>query len=100
MRIKFQPLESNLGSDDNPHWFEISPYWPKEKEIKRIVEIMDELIKKKQNGSNIHNSVLELENIREYFRDPITHYKQTKSHTLGAKNLSQNVKVRLDGWKY
>jgi MoaA/NifB/PqqE/SkfB family radical SAM enzyme len=96
--IKFQPLESNLGSEDDSYWFKNSPYWPGDKEIDKLVRIIDVLIKKKQDSSNIiYNSTLELKNIREYFRDPVTHYKRTKSHRLGAKKINSKCKSAL-GW--
>jgi MoaA/NifB/PqqE/SkfB family radical SAM enzyme len=93
--IKFQPLESNLEGKDDPHWFESSSYWPKGKEINEITEIMEELIAKKQAGSIIYNSALELKNIRDYFIDPIAYFDQTKNHTLGARKQSQTCKAAM-----
>jgi len=95
--IKFQPLESNLQAGDDPQWFKNSPYWPEEKQADKLTQVMDSLIKRKECGSNIHNSVLELRNIKEYFEDPIAYYKQTKSHTLGAKRQSSVCKSAA-GW--
>jgi MoaA/NifB/PqqE/SkfB family radical SAM enzyme len=93
--IKFQPLESNLEGRDDPHWFESSSYWPKGKEINEITEIMEELIAKKQAGSIIYNSALELKNIRDYFIDPIAYYDQTKNHTLGAGKQSEKCRTAV-----
>lgn len=95
--IKFQPLESNLEGMDNPHWFNSSPYWPKGKEVGELAEVIDELIKKKQAGSIIYNSILELGNIREYFLNPVVFYEQTKNHTLTSKKQGRQCKSAA-GW--
>lgn len=93
--IKFQPLESNLEGRDDPRWFTLSPYWPKDKENDDLVEVMDQLIRKKQAGSIIYNSIAELENMREYFLNPIASYEKAKNHTLTEKNKSRQCKSAL-----
>ena len=96
--IKFQPLESNLESKDDHVWFNKSPLWPKWEEINEIVKIMDELIRKKEAGSNIiHNAPRELRNIREYFLDPVASYDKAKDHILNAINNRQRCKSFV-GW--
>ena len=90
--IKFQPLESNLEGKEDPFWFKSSPYWPRKKEKNKVVGVLEELIKKQRSNSiTIHSSLL-LEDIREYFLDPLTFYKQVKAHDSSTNNQSKGCK--------
>ena len=96
--IKFQPLESNLEGMDDHQWFNSSPYWPKGEEVDELIKIMDELIKKKEAGSNIiYNSALELKNMKEYLLNPIASYDEVKDHILSDTKQGQRCKSAL-GW--
>ena len=90
--VKFQPLESNLEGEEDPYWFKSSPYWPKEKEINEVVDVLEELIKKQRSNSiTIHSSLL-LEDVIEYLLDPLSYYKQVKAHDSSTNNQSKGCK--------
>lgn len=95
--IKFQPLESNLEGLDEPLWFKHSPYWPQGEKVVELAEVMTELIRRKQAGGRIHNSVPELLDMREYFLDPVARYEATKNHTLGSGNKTSQCRSAV-GW--
>jgi MoaA/NifB/PqqE/SkfB family radical SAM enzyme len=86
--IKFQPIESNLEGKEDCLWFENSPFWPKGKELDRLILVIECLIRKREKDLIIHNSVAELENMKRYFTDPVSYYEQTKAHTLSSDNKS------------
>jgi MoaA/NifB/PqqE/SkfB family radical SAM enzyme len=94
--IKFQPIESNLEGMDDHQWFNSSPYWPKGEEVNELIKIMDELIRKKQAGSNIYNSIEEMNNTKEYFMNPVASYEKAKNHTLPNNNQTQQCKSATD----
>lgn len=96
--IKFQPLESNLEGLDDLTWFNESPYWPKSRnDVEEVEKVINELIRKKQRGFFIYNSILELENMKTYFLDPVSHYREVKDHTLGAKKQTSTCRGAV-GW--
>lgn len=80
-----QPLESIHEGEDDPHWFNKSPYWPKEKQLNELIEIIDQLIEKEKHGLRVGNTGLDLKAARQYFLDPVTHYGEAKDHNPSGK---------------
>ena len=90
--IKFQPLESSLESEDDPLWFERSPYWqaPHHKQV--FFQMLESLIDRKKAGAPICNSLVELQHFQMYFKDPAAAYEAAKNHTLSGaqKNICRS----------
>jgi MoaA/NifB/PqqE/SkfB family radical SAM enzyme len=95
--IKFQPLESNLEAGDDPFWFNTSPFWPKGGEIEELAKTIEELIERKQAGTRIYNSTFELNQIKDYFQNPVRYYEQAKDHRLSSNKKGLKCKNGL-GW--
>ncbi len=68
MDVFYQPIEQNYNTEEDPDWFRHSPTWPKDKA--QAVRAVEELIRMKQSGSPIANSMAQLEAMIPYFEDP------------------------------
>ena len=65
--IWFSPLGQNFGiSMDNADWFHKSNLWVRN--LDKLDQVIDELIRRKENGAPINNTVSHLNSIRYYFR--------------------------------
>ncbi|MFH1850041.1 MAG: radical SAM protein [archaeon] len=83
--INFQPLTQNFGSAYDPNWHRQSEFWPKD--LSLVNRVIDQLIRLKRHGAPIHNTILQLELIKEYFRDP---ERTVYSCKVGNTNFSVN----------
>ena len=95
--IKFQPLEQTIEQPEaDPRWFERSEFWPRDEgALKKVIQVIDELIRLKTSGAPIHNSVRELGMMRRYFLSPIQMYEPVKSHML---KTAGTIREPNDGW--
>ena len=96
-KIMFQPIEQTTeDKEEDPTWYRRSELWPQDKEaVERVVEIIDELIRRRRAGVPIHNSETDLENTKRYFRDPEAMYRAVKQHVLASYDTTHE---RNDGW--
>jgi MoaA/NifB/PqqE/SkfB family radical SAM enzyme/GT2 family glycosyltransferase len=67
--ITFQALDHNFGAKYCTDWFENNEFWPKDQG--KIEAAINNLIKAKVSGVNITNSLRQLNDIRNYYRDPV-----------------------------
>ena len=68
--INFQAL-AQPPSKETPHdpfWYRTHPLWPKD--LRRLDRAIDTLIAMKQQGSRLHNTIVQLECYKLHFRDP------------------------------
>ncbi|MGH7263541.1 MAG: radical SAM/SPASM domain-containing protein [Candidatus Rokuibacteriota bacterium] len=94
--IKFQPIEQTIEEEEDPAWYRRSELWPQDREaVERVVEIIDELIRRRRAGVPIHNPETSLENARRYFLDPEAMYRPVKQHILETYETTHE---RNDGW--
>ncbi|MFC2176365.1 radical SAM/SPASM domain-containing protein, partial [Bacteroidota bacterium] len=83
MDVLFQPVEQNYNAEDDPEWYLKSENWPRDS--KQAVAAVDGLIRLKNEGCAIANSVASLEVIKDYFRDPAASMVATQAHTAHEK---------------
>src|SRR5258706_13607257 len=76
--VFYQPIEQNYNTPEDPRWFEHSENWPKDP--CRAVAVVRDLIRLKQEGLPIANSVNQLQHMIPYFEDPDAHRVSTQSH--------------------
>jgi MoaA/NifB/PqqE/SkfB family radical SAM enzyme len=79
LEVFYQPIEQNYNTPEDPSWFETSDTWPKDTE--RAVAAIEELIRLKQAGLPIVNSLNQLNAMIPYFRDPGRWRLATQSHS-------------------
>jgi len=76
--VFYQPIEQNYNTLEDPRWFEHSDNWPKDSQ--RAIAVARDLIRLKQEGLPIANSVAQLQHMIPYFEDPDAHRVATQSH--------------------
>ncbi len=96
--IRFQALESKnlFGNEDfNSLWFDNNTLWPKNK--KKINLVFKRLISLKKEGYPIKNTVQELKDLQDYYRNPIEIAKRYKFCFTGIRNfaIDEYGKVKL-----
>jgi len=70
--VAFSALLNSILPPGEENWFRRDEYkdiWPDD--IKKICEVVDELIRMKKNGSHIVNPISQLEAFKEYYKNPI-----------------------------
>ena len=68
MDVFYQPVEQNYNTTEDARWFDSSVTWPRD--TKEAVRRVEELIRLKQGGSPIANSLAQLQAMISYFEDP------------------------------
>jgi len=76
--VFYQPIEQNYNTPEDPRWFEHSENWPKDSG--RAIAVVRDLIRLKQEGLPIANSINQLQHMIPYFEDPDAHRVATQSH--------------------
>lgn len=78
MDVFYQPIEQNYNTSDDPTWFEHSETWPKD--AGKAVRQVEELIRLKEDGFPVANSMAQLKAMIPYFRDPDSMRVRVQSH--------------------
>lgn len=96
--IRFQALESKylFGNQKyDPLWFKKGKLWPKDR--KRVALVVNNLIKLKNKGYPIKNTIKELNDLKDYYHDPFEIAKRYKFCFTGVRNFSidEYGKVKL-----
>jgi MoaA/NifB/PqqE/SkfB family radical SAM enzyme len=79
LEVFYQPIEQNYNTPEDPTWFERSATWPSD--TARAVAAIEELIRLKQAGLPIANSLNQLNAMIPYFQDPATWRLATQAHS-------------------
>lgn len=72
--IEFQPLQHNFRKKYDSLWYMTSEFWPKD--IKKLSHIIDTVIKMKNSGYPVLNTMCHLKLIKEYYKNPKMSQKQ------------------------
>ena len=83
MHVFYQPIEQNYNTPEDPQWFLHSANWPKD--VNRVVAVIQQLIRMKQQGFHIDNSRAQLETMIPYFRNPDAMRVSVQAHTAHEK---------------
>jgi MoaA/NifB/PqqE/SkfB family radical SAM enzyme len=67
--IMFNPLGPACDSSGR-HWYEKSELWPREQDMNKLNDSLDQLIEMKKNGAPILNSADQFVHMKTYFRNP------------------------------
>jgi MoaA/NifB/PqqE/SkfB family radical SAM enzyme len=86
MEIFYQAIEQNYNTLEDQRWFDHSENWPRD--TGRAVEAVRELIRMKQEGFPIRNSMTQLGTMIPYFQDPDSMRVSIQAH--GAHEKRQN----------
>jgi MoaA/NifB/PqqE/SkfB family radical SAM enzyme len=78
LEVFYQPIEQNYNTAEDPDWFESSQTWPKDTEL--AAQKVEELIRLKDQGLPIANSLNQLKVMIDYFREPARFRVATQSH--------------------
>jgi MoaA/NifB/PqqE/SkfB family radical SAM enzyme len=84
MDVFYQPIEQNYNTAEDSGWFEHAATWPRDKE--NAVRRVEELIRLKQRGSPIANSMPQLQAMIPYFRDPDSMRVRVQGHAGHEKS--------------
>ena len=78
LEVFYQPIEQNYNTPENESWFESSQTWPKDTEL--AAQKLGDLIRLKNDGFPIANSLNQLAAMIDYFREPARLRVATQSH--------------------
>ena len=78
LEVFYQPIEQNYNTPENESWFESSQTWPKDTEL--AAQKVGDLIRLKNDGFPIANSLNQLAAMIDYFREPARLRVATQSH--------------------
>jgi MoaA/NifB/PqqE/SkfB family radical SAM enzyme len=99
MEVLYQPIEQNYNTPDDPRWFEHAPTWPRD--IARAEATVHELIRMKNDGYPIANSMAQLEIMLPYFRHPAELRLSVQAHAAPGRPMTcaamTNLEVRANG---
>ena len=99
LEVFYQPIEQNYNTPEDPTWFEKSETWPKNTE--RAVAAIEELIRLKQAGLPIVNSLNQLNAMIPYFQDPARWRLATQSHSAHEQiplcSALTSLEIHADG---
>jgi MoaA/NifB/PqqE/SkfB family radical SAM enzyme len=93
--VYFQALIENIGScKHDPKWYKKSNHWPEKIEA---IAMINRLIEMKKNGKMIGNTLSELRDYKDYFREGPEKFGARKRCYVGLRsfNVSINGDVRL-----
>jgi len=79
LEVFYQPIEQNYNTPEDPRWFTHSETWPDD--IEKAVGAVRELVKLKEQGFPIMNSLNQLEVMIPYFIDPAASRISVQSHS-------------------
>lgn len=79
MEVFYQPIEQNYNTAEDQRWFETAPTWPRD--AARARECVRELIRLKQQGLPIANSMAQLEVMIPYFENPDAMRVRVQAHS-------------------
>lgn len=93
--IYFQPIWHNFGAEKyEKFWFEESQLWPDN--FSEVEKTIDLLITMKKNKYPIGNALFELNEYKDYFKDPIGYGKEKACYVgVNSFNIGIDGKVRL-----
>lgn len=96
--IRFQALESKYlfgNKKYNPYWFKREPLWPQN--WQRLAKVLDKIKTLKEKRHPIKNTYSELEDLKLYYKNPLSLVKKQKYCYTGVRNFSidSQGKVRL-----
>jgi MoaA/NifB/PqqE/SkfB family radical SAM enzyme len=99
MEVLYQPIEQNYNTPEDPRWFDHAPTWPRD--IARAETTVRELIRMKEDGYPIANSMAQLEVMLPYFRNPADLRLSVQSHAAPGRPMmcaaTTNLEVRANG---
>lgn len=93
MEVFYQPIEQNYNTPEDERWFEHSDNWPKD--TSKAIANVRELLRLKQQGAHIANSVEQLEVMIPYFQDPDAHRISVQTHSAHEARRSCNALTTL-----
>lgn len=67
--VNFQILDHNFGAQYFNDWFKNNEFWPDD--YNKVENVFGKIIQAKKSGTKIYNSLVQLNDMREYYRDPI-----------------------------
>ncbi len=91
--VFFQPIEQNYNTPETVDWWRVSANWPKD--TARAVANVKGLIRQKQDGLPIRNSLAQLEAMIPYFEDVEAHRIATQSHAAHESRVSCSALTSL-----
>jgi MoaA/NifB/PqqE/SkfB family radical SAM enzyme len=98
LEVFYQPIEQNYNTPEDPHWFEHSGNWPRDRQ--RAVAAVEDLIALKRQGLPIANSRRQLEVMIPYFQHPERLLILTQHHGAHDKPLCSamtSLQIQSDG---
>jgi sulfatase maturation enzyme AslB (radical SAM superfamily) len=66
--VGFQALDHNFNAEYTKDWFKNNEFWPDD--YNKVERALDNLIKIKLSGINIHNHAEQLRDFKKYYKDP------------------------------
>jgi hypothetical protein len=99
MEVFYQAIEQNYNTPDDKDWYLHSENWPKDTD--KAIANVEELIRLKQQGYRIANSLAQLAAMIPYFRDPDANRVAIMSHTAHEARRSctamTNLQIQANG---
>jgi MoaA/NifB/PqqE/SkfB family radical SAM enzyme len=99
LEVFYQPIEQNYNTEEDPRWFEKSNTWPKKSD--RAVAAVEDLIRLKERGLPIANSMGQLKAMIPYFQDPAKWRLATQMHSAHERSLLcsalTTLQIQADG---
>ena len=83
--VQYQPIEQNYAQEENLNWYKESDLWIRDVEAVRTV--VSELIRRKQVGYPIRNTVENLQSMVRYFENPEGLIRKVQSHNEGDSSI-------------